>query len=60
MQRFKERYPDWYELAPNRFASHFFLMDNSEVYRRVNGMDLANEALNFDLLAKPPKKKENR
>jgi pilus assembly protein CpaC len=60
MRRFKERYPAWYELAPNRFASHFFLMDNSEVYRRVNGMDLANEALNFDLLAKPPKKKENR
>lgn len=57
MRRFKERYPDWYKLAPNRFASHFFLMENSEVYRRVSGMDLANEALNFDLLGKMPKKK---
>ncbi len=58
MQRFRERYPDWYKLAPNRFASHFFLMENSEVYRRVNGIDLANEALNFDLLGKQPRKKK--
>ena len=57
MQRFKERYPDWNRLAPNRFASHFFLMDNSAVYRAANGVDLANENLDFDLLGKPPKKK---
>ena len=57
MARFKERYPDWNKLAPNRFASHFFLMDNSAVYRAANGVDLANDNLDFDLLGKPPKKK---
>lgn len=57
MQRFKERYPDWNQLAPNRFASHFFLLENSEVYRRVSGADLADEKLDFDLLSKLPKNK---
>ena len=57
MQRFKERYPDWNKLAPNRFASHFFLMENSEVYRRVSGADLGNESLDFDILGKTPKNK---
>jgi hypothetical protein len=57
MQRFKERYPDWNKLAPNRFASHFFLLENSEVYRKVSGMDLAHEPLDFDLLGKMPKNK---
>jgi len=57
LQRFKERYPDWNQLAPNRFATHFFLMDNSEVYRRASGIDLASENLEFDLLGKMPKSK---
>ena len=57
MQRFKERYPDWNKLAPNRFASHFFLMENSEVYRRVSGADLGNESLDFDILGKTPRNK---
>jgi tetratricopeptide (TPR) repeat protein len=57
MQRFKERYPDWDKLAPNRFASHFFLMENSDIYRRASGMDLATESLDFDLLGKVPKQK---
>ena len=57
MQRFKERYPDWHKLAPNRFASHFFLMENSDVYRKASGMELASDDLDFDLLGKPPKKK---
>jgi tetratricopeptide (TPR) repeat protein len=57
MQRFKERYPDWNKLAPNRFASHFFLMENSEIYRRVSGADLGNESLDFDILGKTPKNK---
>ena len=58
MQRFKERYPDWDQLAPNRFASHFFLMENSDAYRRVSGIDLASEDLDFELLGKQPKKKK--
>jgi type II secretory pathway component GspD/PulD (secretin) len=33
MRRFRERYPDWDQIPPNRFASHFFLMENSELYR---------------------------
>jgi type II secretory pathway component GspD/PulD (secretin) len=57
MRRFKERYPDWQKLAPNRFASHFFLMETSEVYRAVSGIDLAGEPLDLELLGKTPKKK---
>jgi tetratricopeptide (TPR) repeat protein len=57
MRRFKERYPDWDKLAPNRFASHFFLTENSEVYRAVSGVDLAQENLELDLLGKQTKKK---
>jgi tetratricopeptide (TPR) repeat protein len=54
MARFRERYPDWDKLAPNRFASHFFLIENSETYRRVSGIDLASDDLEFDLLGKGP------
>jgi len=60
MRRFKERYPDWHQLAPNRFASHFFLMENSELYRAASGIDLAGESLDFELLGKQPRKKEKR
>jgi len=58
LRRFKERYPDWDRLAPNRFASHFFLIENSDAYRRVSGVDLASEDLDFELLGKPPRKKK--
>ncbi|MHC1767272.1 MAG: tetratricopeptide repeat protein [Verrucomicrobiia bacterium] len=60
MRRFKERYPDWDRLAPNRFASHFFLMENSDAYRRVSGMDLASEDFDFSLLGKPTARKQKR
>lgn len=50
MQRFMERYPDWRELAPNRFATHFFLMRTSDMYRALSGQDLTTESLEFDLL----------
>jgi len=43
--------------APNRFASHFFLMKTSELYRAVSGEDLSSEALDLDLLGKKPNKK---
>ena len=52
LQRFREEYPDWYELAPNRYASHFFLMNQSDLYRKIRGDDLSTEALEFDLLNK--------
>jgi tetratricopeptide (TPR) repeat protein len=50
MQRFRERYPDAKKIAPNRFASHFFLMENSELYRAASGQDLSAEDLELDLL----------
>ena len=57
MARFQARYPDWDRMAPNRFASHFFLMNNSELYRAVSGQDMVSDALDVDLLGPPPKKK---
>jgi hypothetical protein len=45
------------QVAPNRFASHFFLIQNSEAYRRINGVDLATENLDYDILGKLPKAK---
>jgi Tfp pilus assembly protein PilF len=55
-QRFRQRYPDWDQIAPNRFASHIFLMKNSELYRAMSGSDLSNEVLDLDLIGSAPKK----
>ena len=57
MRRFHEQYPNWKDLPPNRFASHFFLMNNSELYRTVSGHDLAADYIDLDLLGSKPKKK---
>jgi Tfp pilus assembly protein PilF len=57
MRRYQERYPDWDKIAPNRFASHFFLTKNSELYRTVSAEDLSSETLDLDLLGKKAKKK---
>ena len=54
MRRFRERYPDWDQFPPNRFASHIFLMENSEMYRVVSGQDLVSEDLNLELLGTKP------
>jgi type II secretory pathway component GspD/PulD (secretin) len=54
MRRFRERYPDWDQVPPNRFASHYFLLKNSELYRAVSGEDLTSEDLDLELLG--PKK----
>jgi len=54
MRKFVERYPDWYQLAPNRFATHFFLMRTSELYRALSGTELSTESLEFDLLGSRP------
>jgi Tfp pilus assembly protein PilF len=58
LRRFRERYPDWDQFAPNRFASHFFLIENSEAYRKVSGIDLATEDLDLELLGPKPQKKK--
>jgi Flp pilus assembly protein TadD len=56
MQRFRERYPDWDQIPPNRFASHYFLLKNSELYRAASGQDLTSEDLDLDLELLGPKK----
>jgi type II secretory pathway component GspD/PulD (secretin) len=56
MQRFRERYPDWDQIPANRFASHYFLVKNSELYRAVSGENLTSEDLNLDLELLGPKK----
>jgi len=50
LQRLREEAPEWFQPAPNRYASHFFLMNNSDLYRNIRGEDLSEEALEFDLL----------
>ena len=57
MRSFKERYPDWNQIPPNYFASHNFLIKNSELYRSFNGQDLSSEDLEFGLLGPRLKKK---
>ena len=37
---FKQRYDDWYKPQANRYASHFFLLNNSRVFRELRGEDL--------------------
>jgi hypothetical protein len=50
MKIFKQKFPNWQQLAPNRFASHFFLLEKSDLYRRVSGDDLVEEDLDLHLL----------
>jgi len=53
-QRFRERYPDWQQIAPNRFASHIFMMETSELYRAFSGQDLTSEDVDLELLGPKP------
>ena len=57
IRRYRERYPDWYKVPPNRYSSHFLLTETSEMYRTVSGADLVDESLDLDLLGKVPKEK---
>jgi Tfp pilus assembly protein PilF len=50
MRAFVEKYPRWADIPPNRFASHFFLVKSSEIYRAVSGQDLTTETLDLGLL----------
>jgi Tfp pilus assembly protein PilF len=50
MERYRATWPDWDLLPPNRFASHFFLMQTSEVYRAVVGGELGSEDYDLSLL----------
>jgi hypothetical protein len=55
MRRFRERYPNVNPVIPNRFASHIFLMERSEIYRAVSGQTITGEGLELDLLGPKPK-----
>jgi hypothetical protein len=50
MRQFREKYPDWNQVPPNRFATQFSLSANSEIYRMVTGQELISEELDFELL----------
>jgi len=50
MRRFRENYPNWQQLAPSRFASHFFMLENSELYRSFSGQELTSEDVGLELL----------
>ena len=55
MQRFRERYPDWQQVPPNRFASHFFMLETSQLYRSISGENLSSEDVGLELLGPAPK-----
>lgn len=57
MQRFRDRYPDWREMAANRFASHLFLLETSELYRAVSAQDLTGQDVDLELLGPRQKPK---
>ncbi|MBP7868194.1 MAG: tetratricopeptide repeat protein [Acidobacteria bacterium] len=57
LRRFRERYPDWRQPQPNRYATHFFLMDNNEFYRTVNSEDLASDDIDLEIMGPKSNKK---
>ncbi|MCB2156252.1 type II and III secretion system protein [bacterium] len=50
---FKQRHPDWYKPQPNKYATHIYLSNNSDVYRAIRGEDLSTEGLRRDILSVP-------
>jgi tetratricopeptide (TPR) repeat protein len=58
MQRFHERYSNWRQIPPNRFASHFFLLESSVIYRALAGEDMPGDGL--ELLGPPLGKRERQ
>ncbi len=55
VREFRERYPEWYRIPPNRYGSHVFLMNRSEAYRAISGEELAAESLDFEILRRKPR-----
>lgn len=51
IEAFKQEFPDWYKPQANRYATHFFLVNNSDIYRSLRGEDLRTEQLRRDLLS---------
>lgn len=51
IDQFKQEYPDWFKPQANRYATHFFLVNNSDIYRSLRGEDLRGEQLRRDLMS---------
>jgi Flp pilus assembly protein TadD len=60
MRCFKERYPDWDQLPPNRFVTHVILTQTSEFFRTVTGAELSSDDIDLELLGSSGGKKGNR
>jgi type II secretory pathway component GspD/PulD (secretin) len=54
MRCFRERYPNWQQIPPNRFASHIFMLETSQLYRSMSGQDLTSEDIGLELLGPKP------
>ena len=55
MRRFREKYPDWQQIPPNRFASHLFMLETSQLYRAASVEDFTSEDVGLELLGPEPK-----
>jgi hypothetical protein len=50
IREFKQEYPNWYKPQKNIYASHFFLLNQSSIYRSLRGDDLREEGIRRDLM----------
>ena len=50
IKQFKEEYPGWYKPQRNVYASHFFLVNNSNIYSSLRSEGLRTEDIRRDLL----------
>lgn len=50
VKKFKNEYPNWYKPQKNFYASHFFLLNQSSIYRSLRGEDLREEDIRKDLM----------
>lgn len=53
-RRYTEEHPDWARLPPNRFATHMFLLQNSEIYRAASAQQFTEADLALELLGPEP------
>jgi len=50
LEKFKQDYHDWYKPQNNRYATHVFLTNNSQIYRELRGEDLRTERIRRDIM----------
>jgi hypothetical protein len=51
LQQFKEEYPNWYKPQWNRYATHFFLLQRSSIYKELRGEDLRADTVRRDIMS---------